>query len=173
MGVGAAFLVALVALGWYARASSAPSGPPAATAAHNIPCATTMYDRQLHYHTHLDIFYKGQRETVPADIGIRTTCFFWLHTHDTSGVIHIEAPNAQVHTQFTLGDFFSVWGEPLGTKQVASYPVGPGEHLLAYVNGKVYSGKPDSIVLRPHEDITLEIVPPMIPPPTFKWPAGL
>lgn len=173
IAVGLVFVAILAALAVYAKGSN-KSTPPAATAAHNIPCQSQSYDTgAVHYHTHLDIFVKGQQKTVPADIGIQSNCLHWLHTHDTSGVIHIEAPKSQAKTGFTLGDFFSVWGQPLSPQQVASYPVSSGEHLVVYVNGKAYHGDPASIVLRAHEDITLEIAPPSVPPPVFKWPSGL
>src|SRR5262249_5239740 len=55
-----------------------------------------------HIHAHLQMFVKGQEELVAAGIGIGPplqifggiviggSCFSWLHTHDESGIIHIE-----------------------------------------------------------------------------------
>ncbi|HKR74492.1 MAG TPA: hypothetical protein VJR94_10330, partial [Candidatus Nitrosocosmicus sp.] len=44
---------------------------------------------------------------VPAGIGIiPNECIFWLHTHDDSGIIHVEAP---YETSFSLGQFLQVW----------------------------------------------------------------
>ena len=46
----------------------------------------------LHIHQHLDVFDNGKRVTVPAGIGIGDTFISPLHTHDTSGVVHVESP---------------------------------------------------------------------------------
>ena len=40
-----------------------------------------------------------------------------LHTHDGSGIIHVELPVA-INPPPTLGDFFSIWGEPLNPNAV-------------------------------------------------------
>jgi hypothetical protein len=66
----------------------------------------------LHYHVHLDLFVNGKRVTVPAGVGIAPGDVFFspLHTHDTTGVVHIELARVR---PFTLGEFFGVWGVPL------------------------------------------------------------
>jgi hypothetical protein len=65
----------------------------------------------LHIHQHLDLYVAGKRVTIPADIGIVQTAsgvlFSPIHTHDTSGIIHVESPTVR---PFTLGEFFDVWG---------------------------------------------------------------
>ena len=50
---------------------------------------------------------------VRTPIGVFVTsgsCFSWLHTHASDGIIHIESP---VKRTFTLGDFFDLWSQPL------------------------------------------------------------
>jgi hypothetical protein len=37
-----------------------------------------------------------------------------LHTHDTSGLIHIEPDTPEQNHVYTIGDFFRVWGKPFG-----------------------------------------------------------
>src|SRR5689334_7306957 len=46
-----------------------------------------------HIHAHLEIFIDGKAYALPQYIGIpvdqqsgQSTCFYWLHTHDTTGV---------------------------------------------------------------------------------------
>jgi hypothetical protein len=47
-----------------------------------------------HIHTHLNIFMNGKEFVVPSNIGIiPDNCIYWLHTHDDTGVIHIESPD--------------------------------------------------------------------------------
>jgi hypothetical protein len=46
----------------------------------------------FHIHSHLIILINGHYYAVPALIGITNNCFYWLHTHDGTGIIHIESP---------------------------------------------------------------------------------
>ncbi len=52
--------------------------------------------------------FNGQPATVPANIGITSDCMRPVHTHDDSSLVYIEGPGNQ---QYTVGDFFKVWGE--------------------------------------------------------------
>jgi hypothetical protein len=71
-----------------------------------ITCDTEEQDL-FHNHAHLDIFVNGHVISIPPGIGIvDDKCLYWLHTHDETGVIHIESP---VRRDFTLGQFFDVW----------------------------------------------------------------
>ena len=77
----------------------------------NAPVDGIACDQQeqtiVHYHAHVSIYIDGSPVQIPQGVGIATdnTCFYWLHTHNTSGVIHIEAPNQQ---PYTLGNFFHI-----------------------------------------------------------------
>ncbi|HEX6547262.1 MAG TPA: hypothetical protein VF134_00795 [Candidatus Dormibacteraeota bacterium] len=148
-----------------------------ASAVDGIPCDTGEHVRtgDHHYHAHLQIIWHGTDVNVPANTGIPPTgnCLYWLHTHDTTGVIHIEAPADKDHG-FTLGQFFAVWHQPLNSKQVAGVPIAGGDQLVVYVNGQRYEGDPNKIKLTAHELIVLEITPPLIdPPPTYSFAQGL
>jgi hypothetical protein len=152
-------------------------------AANGIPCDVGE-QTQVHYHTALQILYQGNPVSIPSDIGRLTSCFYGLHMHvESPSVIHIESPKG--HT-YTLGDFFKVWQvskgtpEPLDATHVSSFILTPDQTLVVYVDlgdGKgpqLYTGDPAAIVLKAHEVITLEIVPPPVnPPPKFTFPSGL
>jgi len=124
-----------------------------------------------HVHAHLSLIANGTPEALPALIGIpgggtgTPQCFYFLHTHDTSGVIHIEAPAKQT---FTLGQFFAVWGQPLSKAQATNLQA----PLHVFVGKKAYTGNPANIKLTPHELITIESGK-KVPPPSFTFPAGL
>ena len=60
-----------------------------------------------HIHVTLVTVWNGQPEFLPAGIGVTPECMSPTHTHDDSSAIHIEATNNQ---EFTVGDFFDVWG---------------------------------------------------------------
>ncbi len=69
----------------------------------------------MHLHPWLQITINNQSVTIPASIGIVgfPPCFQPVHTHDTSGILHIEAPD--LSHNFTLGDFFTIWKDTYPT----------------------------------------------------------
>ncbi len=62
-----------------------------------------------HIHVHLTIYINGKRVTIPQNIGIAAdgSCFYWMHTHTSDGIIHIEAPQ-KLHN-LALDDFLTIW----------------------------------------------------------------
>lgn len=74
-----------------------------------VEVCTTDMATEFHIHPLVSIFINGEKQTLPEGIGLEIGCMHSLHTHDGSGKIHVEAP---VQRDFTLGDFFAVWGEP-------------------------------------------------------------
>lgn len=167
-------LLVLVAIGIGVAAATSGAFKPAGAASltrNGVECNSSE-QLAVHYHAHLDILNNGQAINVPAGIGIDTAdnCLYWLHTHDTAGYIHVEAPSRVAKREFTLGDFFHVWGQPLSSQQVATIKLGSGQQLVTFVDGKRFTGDPGSIVLKSKEEIVLEITPPLVdPPPAFKW----
>lgn len=128
-------------------ATGQPVGP------HRVECNVTEMAGE-HLHPHLSIEHGGTAVPIPANIGIVQTagvvlCLYWLHTHDDSGTIHVEAPGGN----FTLADFFAVWGKPLSATQIGPYH----GRVRAYVNGAPYNGAPQSIPLLDGEQILLKI----------------
>jgi hypothetical protein len=126
-----------------------------------------------HIHTHLDIFVDGKNYTVPALIGITNNCFYWLHTHDQSGIIHIESP---VKKDFNLGQFFDLWNKKYVINSDLNYTVTDNMNLTAYVNGTMIKNGTNirDIVLHPHDEIALIYgKSPNNIPKTFVFPSGL
>ena len=76
----------------------------------NLPCLAPNLPEVQHEHPNLKIIVDGKDETIPANIGLSGSCHRPLHTHDATGVIHIES---QVVRDYKLGEFFEVWGQPL------------------------------------------------------------
>ncbi|BDZ51865.1 hypothetical protein GCM10025867_41060 [Frondihabitans sucicola] len=127
-----------------------------------------------HIHTHLDITVDGRAEIVPGQIGLDEKHGFAtaLHTHNTSGIIHIESP---VERDFTLGQFFTEWNVRLDARHVGSRGGDIGETLTVYVDGVRRAGDPASIRLRDLDDIDLVVAPagvPTHPQPAFAWPSN-
>jgi len=129
-----------------------------------------------HTHQHLDLFVDGQRVAIPPDIGIDRVNLILspIHTHDASGIIHVESP---IVREFTLGEFFDVWGVRLDAHCVGGICDGNDQVLSVYRNGQQITGDPRSIVLDAHEEIVVAIgtsaqLPSPIPS-SYVFPAGL
>lgn len=149
---------------------AAGARPPAAGAVvDGIPCETSE-QLTYHVHAHLTVIANGQNVSVPAFIGIPGRCIYWLHTHDTSGVIHIEAPSQRA---FVLGQFFDIWGQQLSTAQVLGFTADAQHSFQFFVDGQPYTGDPRQIPLGAHTLITIEYGPPFPAPPSYSFPAGL
>jgi len=121
-----------------------------------VDCQT---GERLEYHVHaaLEILVDGAPVTVPKNTGIRSDCLFWLHTHDDTGLVHIEAPD---NRGFTLGQFFQIWGRPLSATQLLNSTVDADHKITATVNGTPFTGDPASIPLADRETIVLQYGPP-------------
>jgi hypothetical protein len=138
-----------------------------------------------HVHSHLDIFVNGRPVKIPAGIGINTRdpgvqsgplpdgstgyggirrcahpCISPLHTHADYGLLHTETSTP---TPNRLGQFFVEWGVRLDRRCVGGYC--KPDSIRVYVNGKLYSGDPRTILLANHTEIAIVIgsLPKTIP----------
>jgi hypothetical protein len=90
----------------------------------------------MHIHPRLDVLENGSPIIVPAQVGIDPS--MWhdhsldefgmqampemnmiamapLHTHDNSGIVHVEST---INRNYTLGEFLNIWGLNLKDKTV-------------------------------------------------------
>jgi hypothetical protein len=155
-----------------ASASSTLQG----TTVNGIQCAP-IEQLAYHIHAHLQVYVDGSPRVLPAAIGLvgpvaqqtpagpfygARGCYYWLHTHAADGIIHIESPTQRI---YTLGNFFDEWHQPLSATQVA----GAGGPVVAFVNGKRFTGSPGSIPLDPHGVIQLDVGSPAVKAQPFSW----
>jgi len=108
-----------------------------------IECDTVEH-LTFHTHTQLNITINNQSYAIPAGIGIvQDYCIYWLHTHDDSGLIHIESP---VKREFTLGQFLSIWNKFNSSDAVVQNLTDNriGGDLTVYVNGSQMSNNNNS-----------------------------
>jgi hypothetical protein len=81
-----------------------------------------------HIHPHLNVTVDGKPQTIPTNIGINSSMYkdhsldkystpglAPLHTHDSSGTVHVEST---VVRNYTLGQFLNIWGMDLNNKPV-------------------------------------------------------
>ena len=134
MGLLGSLLIAAVVLALPLLSSLPPSGP-------------------IHWHPQLRITIDGNAVTVPANIGIDPS--LWrdhsldeyssmqdmpdgmsgmapLHTHDTAGTIHVES---RVTREYTLGEFFRIWGQTFDGQQVLGHTAVSGHRVSMTANG--------------------------------------
>jgi len=130
----------------------------------------------FHHHVHLSLFVNGEQIALPRGTGMKNPgnnafiyhadCFYWLHTHDATGIIHVEPPNGNT---FNLKQYFKIWGEPLSSNGFAGY-TGP---VAVYINGTLQPGMdPNAVTFSPFEEITLVIGTPPSWIPVYLFPPG-
>ncbi|AIF84733.1 hypothetical protein NTE_02691 [Candidatus Nitrososphaera evergladensis SR1] len=147
--------IAVIAAGITAAAASGAIQPP------NAPMASTNNDKPMvmHIHPKLSLLVGGQETQVPQNIGIDKT--LWndhsldsfgmqgmapLHTHDTSGTIHVESNEQR---DYTLGQLLDIWGVMSDSKYA-------GKEVKVIADG---SPVPDfkNLVLKDGQEIRLEV----------------
>ena len=170
---------------------SVPDLAPADTTVSGAPvdavtCQTQAQEVvKYHIHVYLSIYVNGRQTRVPAGVGITlpssiqhfasglyydvglSNCLYWIHTHVSDGVIHVEAPHKM---SFNLGQFFDVWGQPLSATQV-----GPNRGaVVVFENGRPIVGDPRLTPLSPHGVIQIDVGTPVVAfhPVTFKVTGG-
>lgn len=138
---------ALLLAALLAAADGDPVGP------HHVGCNVTEMSG-VHIHARLTIAVHGKPVVVPANVGLVSiagtpVCLYWLHTHDETGLIHVEAP----YGSYTLGDFFAVWDRPLSRTQLGPYR----GRVSVSVNGVPFKGPPQTVPLVDGETIALTL----------------
>lgn len=150
----AACLLGLAGLGAYAARRALSSGAAAVSGKSTreivMSCTLDMFT-QFHIHPELTIMIDGEKRTIPANVGITDGCMHPLHTHDDTGTIHVEAP---VKRDFTLGDFFAVWGQPFDKDHILDKTADDAHEIRLLVNGEL-SQEYGNLVLRDKDKIMI------------------
>jgi hypothetical protein len=140
-----------------------------------LPPLSPVEGTVIHIHQHLDLYVDGRKVPVPAGVGIDPAVGYApLHTHDTSGIVHVESPTVRT---YTLGEFFGVWGVRFTRGCLGGYCAGGGRQLRVYVNGQAYPGDPTTLALAPHQELVVAYgTPAQLPSPvpsSYPFPPGL
>jgi hypothetical protein len=168
--IGIALVAVLVVAGLVfvvLRGQQTPVTSKVYSAIDRIPCQSAS-PSGIHIHAHVTIYINGTRIPIPAYIGIASdrSCLYWLHTHDASGIIHVEAPSG---SSFILGNFLDIWSQrfqQLGYPNQLADPTG----WQAYVGGQRFTGDLRDIPLERHTLITLAYNSPGVTPDTsYPW----
>jgi hypothetical protein len=130
----------------------------------------------LHIHEHLSVTVDGKPVQVPPLLGIDEAAkrISPIHTHDATGIIHVESP---VVKTFRLGQVFAEWDVALGRGRVGVYRDGQdGDRVAVFVDRTAYTGDPARIVLGKRQDIDVVVTTdgstPPAPRTAFSFPPG-
>lgn len=160
-----------------------------------ISCDPSM-SNNYHVHAFIGLYVNGQEIAIPDAVGvvgatgdktdsngwpnqeIYGTCFYHMHTHDASGMIHMEDPDPSgapvTASLFTVGNFFDIWGLQVNATQfgpfagpVTVYTSGqfprtgcsnaPGSCDVGSNSYTLWTGNPLSIPLYMHEVVWFEV----------------
>lgn len=153
-----------------------------------ISCDPTM-SNNYHIHIFLGVYNNGTLMAVPPGTGMVNpqppdptgfvnfaNCFYHLHTHDSSGIVHVEDtnPNNVPNTTsiFTLKTYLDIWGVTADANHFGPFK-GP---VRVFTSGQVYRGNmnngvvsastltfygndPTNVPLYSHELIFVEVGP--------------
>ncbi|MEK6848266.1 MAG: hypothetical protein AABX65_01400 [Nanoarchaeota archaeon] len=106
---------------------------------------------KMHIHPELKIKINGKNIEIPASIGITNTGMNAIHMHTLDGVIHVEAPCVR---DFTLGDFFEVWGKSFDSEHILEHTVNETSKLKMLVNGRE-NNEFERLVLKDKDEIEI------------------
>lgn len=113
---GTVMIASIVGLIWYSATRPA------------IPESDIVSRNGFHWHPELAIYVKGEKQEIPANIGIGAV-HQPIHTHDDAiqGILHLEFQGLVRKQDITMGQFFKSWGT-----DVRSF----GTNIKMTVNGK-------------------------------------
>ena len=151
----------------------------------SITCDASM-SSTYHVHVLLAVYVNGVQYALPSAIGMKNPgtakngfinladCFYWIHTHDSTGLVHIEDPSSNgaplTQSLFTSKQIFDIWGITVNGNQFGPF-TGP---VRVFTSGQTYrggtttvpasdytywSGDPNAIPLYSHEVIIVEVGP--------------
>ena len=169
-----------------AAAAAGPIPTPIGVGARYHPAAGTVPVSGLRctsaevprFGVHLELFADRRVVIVPAGIGIAPPqrrqgayvlggrCSYPLRTREPTGVVEVERGATA-----TLGSLFQVWGQPLSKNRLVDFA--SRTPVLAFVDGRRFTGDPRAIPLRPHAEIVLELGGYVPPHASFLFRKGL
>lgn len=130
-----------------------------------------------HIHARVSIYINGAPAPLVANTGIAPVgatsstsveCLYWMHTHDTTGVIHIESPTTKL---FTLNQFLDIWQQKFSSSASPfSTELSSSAGWVIYVNGKQVNTNFSRLQMHSHDLVTIAYNSPKVKPDTtYAW----
>ncbi len=142
--VGGLIIAILAILFAWPRGNDSDKGFLAQLKSAGIECLSSHSNVLQHFHPQLSITVDGASELIPANVGIVGNCMSEIHTHDATGIVHVETLSA--HKTVYLKDFFIVWGKTIERE---------GYSVAMMVEGQP-SGELGNLLLKDKQQILLE-----------------
>jgi hypothetical protein len=153
-----------------------PTGALAARAARadSMRCRRTSPAASV---AHIEVFAANHVVVIPAGIGFAPPlvrrgayvqagrCAYPLRTLEPTGLVLAEAGPTR-----SIGQFFDLWGQPLGRGEVAGFHASNGHGVSVFVNGARWPDSPRSAPISPHSQITIEVGPYVRPHASYSFP---
>lgn len=89
----------------------------------------------VHWHPQVSVYIRGQKQEVPPNLGL-VLGMAAIHTHDSSGTIHVEPSGRVTKNDIRLGRLFEVWGKRFSSTCVFEECANEPGHVKMTVNGK-------------------------------------
>lgn len=128
------------------------------SAVDGITCEPTM-SNNYHIHVFVGVIVNGAQYAMPIAIGMvkpgaaasgfinAAQCFYFIHTHDSSGIIHVESTNPGglpiTSSIYTLKNLLDIWGMTVDRTHVGPF-TGP---VVVLTSGQIYRGDQNSGVV--------------------------
>lgn len=116
--------------------------------------STTDMATKFHIHPEIKIVINEVEQNIPEDIGVSAIGMTAIHTHEGGGLIHVEAP---IQKDFTIGDFFAVWGKTFTQNQILDSVVDESHQITVTVNG-ILVDTFDNTMMNDHDKIIISYV---------------
>ncbi|EKE06059.1 MAG: hypothetical protein ACD_19C00092G0003 [uncultured bacterium] len=105
----------------------------------SVPADQVVASNGLHWHPKVTVTIKGEKQEIPANLGLGGAVHGKIHTHDTDAkddVVHIEAQGVVTKDDTRLGRFFQVWGKDFNLTTIMDKKNDQGGTVKMLVNGK-------------------------------------
>lgn len=99
------------------------------------PASVIISRNGIHWHSELSIYINGVEQEIPANIGIGAR-HQPIHTHDASGVIHLEFQGIVKKEDTALGKFFKTWSKQFNQNCIFDFCNNENKKIKMLVNGK-------------------------------------
>ena len=116
-------------------------------------CLRDHSQDMLHYHATLSIVIRGENQVIPSDTGVIPGCMRGIHTHDDTGKLHIETPEAM---EARLEHFFQIWEQTFTSTELLDATIGEGESISLTVNGELVEN-PRNHILEDGQELVLTL----------------
>ncbi len=101
-----------------------------------IPESDIISRQGIHWHPELTITIKGEKQEIPANLGLGVGAHKPIHTHDSTGVLHLEIQGLVIKDATKLGVFFKIWGKEFNSTCIIDICNGSEGTVKMLVNGQ-------------------------------------